>query len=389
MGNIPILDLQRQYTQIGSELERRALEVLRSGNYILGRNVEELEKSVAQLCGCSHGVGVANGTDALILALWSCDIGPGDEVITTPFTFAATAEAIAIRGARAVFVDIDPNTFNINPDLIEQAVTPATKAIIPVHLYGQPADMDKITAIARRHGLKVIEDNAQAIGALYKGRPTGSLGDVACVSFYPTKNLGACGDAGMLVTGSQQVAERLQVLRAHGMRVRYYHDEVGVNSRLDEIQAVALLTKFPHLPAWNERRRQIAALYTRALSQCPGIKLPAVSADCLPVWHQYTIRVTGGAYREQLQRKLSAAGVGSTCYYPVPLHRQKAFAALGYKEGDFPVTELVSGEVLSLPMYPELTDSEVQYVCEAIKTAMEASQAFVPAYSIQPAAIIP
>lgn len=368
INKVPVLDLHRQYDLIGDDLEKRVLEVLRSGHYILGQNLLKLEEGVAEISGCAHGIGVANGTDALILSLRVFGIGPGDEVITTSFTFAATAEAIVLVGAKPVFVDIDRETFNIDPELLEAAITPRTKAIIPVHLYGQPADMDRILAVARRHGLKVIEDNAQAIGALYKGRPTGGLGDVAAISFYPTKNLGACGDAGMLVTNCETTAEHLRSLRAHGMRVRYYHDEIGVNSRLDELQAVALLTKLPHLNKWNEQRRQLASIYSESLAGCTGIVPPVVSRDVTPVWHQYTIRLQGrrSDLRDTVQKELATRGIGSMCYYPVPLHLQAAFSDLGYKRGSLPITEAAADQVLSLPMYPELTGAEVKHVADAV-----------------------
>ena len=370
---IPVLDLQKQYEQIAEELEERVLKVVRSGNYILGQNVSQLESALARLCACEHGIGVANGTDALVLALWALDIGPGDEVITPPFTFAATAEATAIRGAKPVFVDVDPLTFNLNPRLIEAAITPRTRAIMPVHLYGQPADMHPILEIANRHGLKVIEDNAQAIGANYRGQPTGSLGDLACISFYPTKNLGAAGDAGMLVTGHAQVAERLRVLRAHGCRTRYFHDELGVNSRLDEIQAAVLITKLPHLAGWNEKRRAVAAWYGEALAGCQNLLAPTVAPGVTHVWHQYTVRIVDqrghgpAPLRDSVKQELAARGIDSMCYYPLPLHLQPAFASLGYKPGDFPVAEALSREVLSLPMYPELTREQVLRVVKALK----------------------
>lgn len=404
---VPILNLRAQYNQIGTELEEKVLDVLRSGNYILGSQLKELEKEVAAICGVKHGIGVANGTDALILSLWCLDIGPGDEVITTPFTFAATVEAIVLRGATPVFVDIDPTTFNINPHLIEKAITKKTKAIMPVHLYGLSSDMDPILKLAKKHNLRVIEDNAQAIGGSYKGRPTGSMGDVACTSFYPTKNLGACGDAGMLVTDDQEIADRLRRLRAHGMFRRYYHDELGVNSRLDEIQAVALRVKVPHLKEWNDRRREIAKLYTQQLKNCQGITLPMLtlphvtipSADLTHVWHQYTIRVHSNTpkgskskgdslpeneQREELIKQLAEKGVGSMCYYPVPLHLQAAFKSAGYKLGDFPISEQVAQEVLSLPIYPELTDEDVIYVADAIKDIMAKQTTAVPFSIIAP-----
>jgi dTDP-4-amino-4,6-dideoxygalactose transaminase len=366
--SVPLLNLKAQYAQVGDRLEELVLGVLRSGNYILGEMVRSLEEQVAAICGAKYGVGVANGTDALILALWAADVGPGDEVITPSFTFAATAEAIALRGAKPIFVEIDPTNFNINADLIEAAITPKTKAIIPVHLYGQPAEMDTIMALAEKHNLIVIEDNAQAIGASYKGKPTGSLGHMACISFYPTKNLGAAGDAGMVVTSDAKLEERLRALRAHGMRVRYYHDEVGVNSRLDEIQAAVLLSKVPHLRDWTEKRNQIARWYQQGLKNVTGILAPEVTLRNTHVWHQYTIRVLPSApiSRDDLVRELSERGIGSMCYYPVPVHMQRAFAHFGYKKGDLPVSEKLAAEVVSLPMYPELTETQVKIVSTTI-----------------------
>ncbi|MDZ4834102.1 MAG: DegT/DnrJ/EryC1/StrS family aminotransferase [Candidatus Melainabacteria bacterium] len=382
---VPILNLRAQYNQVGPAIEEAVLGVLRSGNYILGEHVTELEKEIAEISGAKYGIGVANGTDALVLAIWAMDIGPGDEVITTPFTFAATVEAIVLRGAKPVFVDIEPNSFNIDPRLIEKAITKKTKAILPVHLYGLPSDMDAIMEIANRHGLKVIEDNAQGIGATYKGKPTGSFGDVASTSFYPTKNLGACGDAGMLVTNNEETAKRLRRLRAHGMDRRYFHDELGVNSRLDELQAVALRVKVPYLKEWTKRRDGVARLYSSALKGCPGITLPMVTTDgrhatpqdLTHVWHQYTIRVHASnikdpenAERENLIKALAEKGIGSMCYYPVPLHLQTAFKKLKYKKGDFPISETVAKEVLSLPIYPELNTDDIIYVAKTLTDIM-------------------
>lgn len=381
-NGVPILDLKAQYQQVGPKLEELVLNVLRSGNYILGKLGQTLEEELAAICGAKFGVGVANGTDALILALWAADIGPGDEVITPSFTFAATAEAIALRGARPVFVEVDPVTFNLNPDLIEAAITPKTKAIVPVHLYGQPADMDPIMEIAERHKLVVVEDNAQAIGATYKGKPTGSFGDMSCISFYPTKNLGAAGDAGMIVTSNEKYAERLRALRAHGSKVRYYHDELGVNSRLDEVQAAVLLSKVPHLREWNEKRNQVARWYSQALKNISGITPPAVALRSTHVWHQYTIRVTAQSspgeatlFRDELIKQLADRGIGSMCYYPVPLHLQSAFSSFGYKKGDLPLSETLAREVVSLPMYPELQEHQVKQVAYTISEIMTAKLA--------------
>lgn len=383
---VPLLDLKAQYAQVGEQIEEMVLNVLRSGNYVLGQLGRSLEEQVGSLCGTNFGVGVANGTDALVLALWAANVGPGDEVITPSFTFAATAEAIALRGAKPIFVEVDQTTFNIRPEAIEALITPRTKAIIPVHLYGQPADMDPIVAIAERHGLIVIEDNAQAIGATYKGKPTGSLGHMACISFYPTKNLGAAGDAGMVVTRDEKLAERLRALRAHGMRVRYYHDELGVNSRLDEIQAAVLLSKLPHLKGWNEQRNQIASWYEQGFKHATGIITPKVMLRNTHVWHQYTIRVTTGAgiTRDELMKELAARGIGSMCYYPVPVHLQKAFAHFGYRKGDLPVSEQLAKEVVSLPMYPELTELQVKYVTEEVSNIINSRMAAAHAVTTTP-----
>lgn len=393
MTNIPLLNLKEQYRLIGNEIEQAVLDVLRSGSYILGQNGAKLEQEIAAICGCKYGIGVANGTDALVLALWALNIGPGDEVITSPFTFAATVEAITLRGATPVFVDADEQTFNIDPNLIEAAITPRTRAIMPVHLYGLPADMDRIMDVAKRYDLKVIEDNAQAIGALYKGKPTGSFGDVACTSFYPTKNLGAAGDAGMLVTNNPETAERLKCLRAHGSKQRYFHEELGVNSRLDEIQAAVLLTKLPYLKKWNDGRQIVADMYDQAFKGvqgiiAPSISLPGVAASVARqqlthVWHQYTVRVLSDQKsntnaRDEMVKQLAERGIGSMCYYPVPLHVQQAFAYLGYKHGDFPVAETLAKEVVSLPMYPELTNDQVKTVVATIRDVIAERSAFVP-----------
>lgn len=374
---VPILDLKSQYEQVGPKIEELVLEVLRSGNYILGQLGRQVEEQVAAICGAKYGIGCANGTDALVLALWAADIGPGDEVITPSFTFAATAEAIALRGATPVFVEVDPVTFNIDPRAVELAIGPKTKAIIPVHLYGQPADMDPIMDLADRFGLIVIEDNAQAIGATYKGKPTGSFGHMACVSFYPTKNLGAAGDAGMIVTSDEKLAERLKALRAHGMKVRYYHDELGVNSRLDEIQAAVLLAKLPHLKTWNDQRVQVARAYAQALKHVPGITIPETALRSTHVWHQYTIRIAPPANRDEVVKLLGEQKIGSMCYYPVPLHMQKAFSNFGYKAGALPLSETLAREVVSLPMYPELSDLHVKTVAYALNSIMTA-QTTVP-----------
>ena len=392
---IQILDLKEQYKQFGAQLEETVIDILRSGSFILGQYVSRLEKDIAELCGTRHAIAVANGTDALELAIWACDIGPGDEVITPPFTFAATAEAIAVRGATPVFVDVEPNSFNLNTALIERAITSRTKAILPVHLYGQAAVMEPITKLARKYGLSVIEDNAQAIGARQGLQYTGSLGDMACISFYPTKNLGAAGDAGMIVTSNDKLAERLRAVRAHGMRKRYYHDETGRNSRLDEIQAAVLLAKLPFLHSWNLKRSQVAAWYKDELKHCPGIVLPTVTAGNTHVYHQYTIRVTSGssnnaddaALRDFLSSELAKKDIASMCYYPVPLHLQDAFSCYGYKKGDFAVAEKLAAQVLSLPMYPELKQEQVVRVSRAVSEIMTSRLAVTQAFVARPSVL--
>lgn len=397
--NVPILNLKAQYNSIADEVESKVLEVLRSGNYVLGKYVQKLEEEVAAICDTKYGIGVANGTDALHIALWALGIDEGDEVITTPFTFAATAEAIAYRRAKPVFVDICPETFNIDVSKLERAITKKTKAIIPVHLYGQPSEMGPIMEIANKYGLKVIEDNAQAIGANYKGRVTGSFGDVSCISFYPTKNLGALGDAGMIVTNNKEIATRVKSIRAHGSLRRYYHDELGLNSRLDEIQAAGLMAKLPYLSKWNQRRNEIADMYEELLANCPQIITPkrqevsSLGAGIIftHVWHQYTIRVVSDNYGNKLSNKaretlldtLKKSNIGSMCYYPVPLHMQKPFAE-SYNYGDFPEAEKAATEVLSLPMYPELTDAQVKFVADNVNNAMAQSITAMPVQSMVP-----
>ena len=362
MTTVPILDLKAQYQSTKDEIDEAVLGVMGSGYFVLGPNVKALEAEVAEYVGCQYGVGVASGTDALRLALEALDIGPGDEVITTPFTFVATANTISHAGARPVFVDIDPRTFNIAPDQIDEAITERTKALVPVHLYGQPAQMDAIMDIARRHNLFVIEDCAQAIGAEDNGRRVGSFGDVACFSFYPTKNLGAFGDGGMVTANDPNLAERIRVLRQQGSNKRYYHDVLGFNSRLDEIQAALLRVKLRYLDEWQVRRGEIAAQYDQLLSDL-GVETPFVRPGVTHVYHQYTIRA---ARRDELHEFLKERDVGSMIYYPLPLHLQRMYDDLGYAEGSLPVSERAGREVLSLPMYPELTDEQVQIVADKI-----------------------
>lgn len=360
---VPQLDLAAQYAAIGAEIRTVVDRVLASQQFILGSEGAALESEVAQLCGVVHGIGVASGTDALILALRACGVQPGDEVIIPPFTFVATASAVNAIGARPRFADIRPDTYNLDVSSLARRITPKTKAIIAVHLYGLSADMDPIVEFARSNGLRVIEDNAQAIGATYKGRPTGSLGDVACLSFYPTKNLGAYGDAGMIVTNSAELAARLRTLRNHGQTAKYVSSEPGWNSRLDEIQAAILRVKLRHLPEWQRARQQHASAYAKFLLGIPGIAPPLVPENYQHVFHQYTIRVE---QRDALQLSLSAQNIGSAVYYPVPLHLQPLYSSLGHKHGDFPHAEHAANEVISLPMYPELRPDQVTRVAEAV-----------------------
>jgi dTDP-4-amino-4,6-dideoxygalactose transaminase len=364
---IPILDLQKQYEEIRGEVEKEVLKVLASGRYILGENVQKLEKDIAKYCGTSRAVGVASGTDALYIALKALDIGPGDEVITVSFTFIATVEAISYVGATPVFVDINPKTFNMDVSELEKKITPKTKAIIPVHLYGQPADMDPIIEVAKKYNLFVVEDCAQAIGATYKGRKVGSIGDIGCFSFFPTKNLGGVGDGGMVTTNSDYLADRLIALRNHGSHIRYYHTEVGLNSRLDEIQAAVLNVKLPHLDKWNSKRKEAAAYYTELLSSVEGVVTPTELADCGCIYNQYTLLVPE---RDKIHEALKADGVTTMIYYPVPAHLQEAYKALGHKEGYLPNTEKAAKSVLSLPMFPEITREQQQQVVEALKKAV-------------------
>lgn len=364
---IPILDLKRQYDTIGSEVEESVIKVLRSGSYILGENVKNLEQEMGKYCGVKNVISCANGTDALQLALRALDIGAGDEVITVAFTFVATTESIGIVGAKPVFVEIDPNTYNLDINEIEKKITPRTKAILPVHLYGQPADMDPIVEIARKYNLFVIEDCAQAIGAEYKGKKVGSFGDIGCFSFFPTKNLGAFGDGGMITTNSDYLAKRLTALRNHGGAVRYYHDELGLNSRLDEIQAAILRVKAKHIDTWNTKRRENAHRYNELLKDVEGVVTPKELDNTNCVYHQYTIQVPN---RDAVHKYLQEHGVGAMIYYPVPLHLQKLHSNLGGKVGDLPITEAKTEVVMSLPMFPELTLEEQTQVANTIKEAL-------------------
>ncbi|RDU35623.1 transcriptional regulator [Neobacillus piezotolerans] len=362
---IQMLDLSEQYLSMREEVLQKIDEVMSSSRFILGENVKKLEADVARYSGAGYGIGVGNGSDAIHIALQAAGIKEGDEVITTAFTFFATGGAIVRAGATPVYVDIDPVTFNIDPSKIEEAVTDKTKAIIPVHLYGQMADMDKIKEIADRHQLAVIEDAAQAIGAKYKGHNVGELGTAATYSFFPTKNLGAYGDGGMIITSDGDLAEKARVIRVHGSKPKYYHHVLGYNSRLDEMQAAILNVKFPHLDNWSEARRLKAAYYTEKLNEqlADVIQTPIEKEGNYHVFHQYTLRVP---HRNELQNYLKEAGIATMIYYPLPLHVQPVFENLGYKKGDLPETEKAANEALSLPMYPELERGAQDYVIEKI-----------------------
>ena len=360
---VPQLDLAAQYAAIGGEIRAAIEKVLASQQFILGREGAALEAEIAHLCGAAHGIGVASGTDALILSLRACGVHAGDEVIIPPFTFVATASAVNAIGAKPVFADIRPDTYNIDPSDLARRLTRKTKAIIAVHLYGLSADMDPILEFARANDLRVIEDNAQSLGATYKGRRTGSMSDAACTSFYPTKNLGAYGDAGMIVTNSSEAAARLRTLRNHGQSAKYVSSEAGWNSRLDEIQAAILRVKLRHLPEWQGARQTHAAVYTKLLLGVPGIAPPLVPENYEHAFHQYTIRVER---RDALQQFLGERNIGSAVYYPVPLHLQPLYSALGHNPGDFPHAEHAAKEVISLPMYPELSPEQIARVAEAV-----------------------
>lgn len=368
---IPILDSKRQYAQIGQDIENAVVKVLRSGQYILGEENKLFSEEIAKYMGVKNAVTLNSGTDALHLALRALNIGAGDEVISVAFTFVATTEAIGIVGAKPVFVDIDENTFNMDASKIEAAITPKTKAIIPVHLYGQPCQMDVIMDIAKRHNLYVIEDCCQAIGAKYKGQMVGTFGDIGCYSFYPTKNLGTMGDGGLLITNSDEIKDRVIALRNHGGAVRYHHDEIGVNSRLDEVQAAILRVKLPYIDEWNTKRRENAYRYNELLAQYPEIETPKELDDTYCVYHQYTVKIPN---RDEVHALLREAGIGAMIYYPIPLHLQKVHEYLNVKEGSLPVTEKNTKLVISLPMFPELTAEEQKQVVETLVQCIEKSK---------------
>ncbi|MEE4376654.1 MAG: DegT/DnrJ/EryC1/StrS family aminotransferase [Candidatus Competibacteraceae bacterium] len=363
---IPMVDVTAQYARLKEELDQAIADVLSSGRFILGPQVHAFEQETADYLGVKHAVAVASGTDALHLALVAAGLGPGDEVITTPFTFIATAEAIRYVGARPVFVDIDPRTFNIDPAGIEAALTPVTKALLPVHLFGQPAQLETLTALCEQHQLTMIEDCAQSFGAERQGRKTGGWGDLGCFSFFPSKNLGAFGDGGLITTNSPQQAERLRALRNHGSRQYAHHDELGFNSRLDELQAAILRVKLKLIDDFNAGRRRVAESYEHLLQNLP-LTLPYETPAGEHVYHQYTVLF--GPHRDAVQAALQQAGIASAIYYPLPLHRQKVFAE-DYAQVSLPVAESVARQCLSLPIYPELSDADIARVTDMVRTAL-------------------
>lgn len=360
---IPLVDLKAQYENIKDEIHQAIQDVLESQVFILGSKVKELEEKIAQYSNVKYGIAVASGSDALLLALMAVGVDYGDEVITTPFTFFATAGSVSRLGAKPVFVDIDPKTYNINPSLIEEKITDKTKAIIPVHLYGQCADMDIILDIAKRHNLYVIEDAAQAIGAKYKGIMAGSMGNIGCLSFFPTKNLGGYGDGGMVLTNDSELADKLSVLRVHGSKPKYYHSVIGVNSRLDSIQAAILIAKFKYLDKWNEARRRNASIYDSLFKEM-NLITPYAEPFNYHIYNQYVIMLKND--RDHLRDIMKDANIGTEIYYPVPLHLQKCYSDLGHKQGDFPFSEAASQKTVALPIYPELTQEQQEQVFKVI-----------------------
>ena len=366
---VDVFSLKKQYEEIKDEIKGPMEKVMILGGFILGEDVKLFEQEFADYCGMKHGIGVNSGTDALFLACLACGIGKGDEVIVMPYTYIATILAISMTGARPVFVDIDEKTYNIDVSKIEKAITKKTKAILPVHLYGHPADMDSIMAIARKHKLKVIEDCAQAHGALYKDKKIGSFGDASCFSFYPTKNLGAFGDGGMVLTNSEEIKARLLLLRDYGRKGRYEHVEKGYNSRLDTLQAAILRVKLRHLDEWDEKRRHNAHLYTKLFKENNiDLVLPYEADYAKHVYHLYPVRVKD---RKSVMEKLAEKGIRTLIHYPIPIHLQEAYKDLGHKKGDFPVSEKCCEEILSLPMYPELPEEEIRYVVASFREILK------------------
>ena len=372
---IPPVNLKRQYENIAEKLDTVVLDILRSGYYIGGEVVKKFEQDFANYTGVSSGISCNSGTDALYLALRALNIGEGDEVITTPFTFIATAEVISRVGAKPIFVDIDLKTFNIDVTKIEASITPQTKAIIPVHLFGAPVDMDGVMDLARKYNLFVIEDCAQATGGEWKGKKVGSIGDIGCFSFFPTKNLGTCGDGGAITTNNKEVEACVRMLKEHGSKQRYHHEAIGINSRLDTIQAAILQVKLEYLDDWNNKRQKAASNYNNLLKDLPYIQLPKALSNSKATWNQYTILIENISsseeiFRDKVRAKLLEMGVISMVYYPIPLHLQEVYENLGYKLGDFPFTEKAANEVLSLPMFPDITLQEQKQVVETLKSCL-------------------
>ncbi|HEX7359408.1 MAG TPA: DegT/DnrJ/EryC1/StrS family aminotransferase [Bryobacteraceae bacterium] len=365
---IPLLDLKAQHRTIRDQVLAALTRVTESQQFILGEEVSALEAEIAAYCGAKYAIGCGSGSDALLLALMALGIGPGDQVLTTPYTFFATVSAISRVGAAPVFADVKPDTFNLDPDHASRVLSanPKVRAMIPVHLFGACADMDSIQALARPKGISIVEDAAQALGAEYKRRRAGTIGDLGCLSFFPSKNLGAFGDAGMLITDDGALAERLMALRVHGAHKKYRHEWVGINSRLDAIQAAVLRVKLPYLDFWTERRRQNADLYRRFISDL-DIPVHAPQANTYQTRHIYNQFVIRAERRNELRAYLNAQEIGTEIYYPVPMHLQKCFAGLGYKAGDFPVSERLANESLALPIYPELQLDDIEYICRTVK----------------------
>jgi len=360
---IPYLDLKAQIKPLRAEIDAAIAHTIDNCSFCLGPDTAQFEKDFAKFCGAEYAIGFNSGTSALHVAMLLLKVGPGDEVITTPFTFVATSWAISYVGAKPVYVDIDDATFNINPKLIEKAITPRTKAVMPVHLYGQPFDVDAVLEICRKHKLPLVEDSAQSHGAKYKGKTIGTFGEMSGFSFYPGKNLGACGEGGALVTNNSEFAKRAKSLREHGSSVRYYHDEIGFNYRMEGIQGAVLGVKLPHLKKWTRERQRVARRYAELLADTP-LQLPREAGFAESVWHLYVVR---HPRRDELKAHLDANGVGCALHYPLPLHLQKCYASLGHKPGDFPVAEKAARECLSLPIYPELTDTQIQRVAEVVR----------------------
>lgn len=365
--SIPFVDLKAQYRALKPEMDAAIQSVLERSAFIMGKEHNEFEQAFAAYIGTKHCLGVSNGTDALELAIRACGLGPGDEIITVPNTFIATTEAISGAGVGLRWVEVDPRTYNMDPTKIEAAITARTKAILPVHLYGQPADMEPIMQIARKHGLKVIEDCAQAHGAKYHGQKVGVFGDVACFSFYPGKNLGAYGDGGAVVTNDDTIADRVKLLRNHGTREKYVHNIEGYCRRLDNLQAAVLGVKLPHLDKWNQARRRAAALYDQLLKDVPGVVTPYVLADVEHIYHLYVVQVPN---RDHVQGALKAEGIETGIHYPLPLHQQPTYAHLGYRPEDYSVSAFLGPRILSLPMFPEISDNQIQTVIEALRRAL-------------------